>query len=36
MKKNENNKYNIEIENNNTGYQAIMVEFTIDPDSDFP
>ena len=36
MKKNENNKYNIEIENNNTGYQAIMVEFTLDPDSDFP
>ena len=36
MKKNENNKYNIQIENNNTGYQAIMVEFTLDPDSDFP
>ena len=36
MKKNKNNKYNIEIENNNTGYQAIMVEFTLDQDSDFP
>ena len=36
MKKNKNNKYNIEIENNNTGYQAIMVEFTLDQHSDFP
>jgi PhoPQ-activated pathogenicity-related protein len=36
MKKNEDNRYNIKLEINNTGYQAIMVEFTLDQDSDFP
>ncbi len=32
----EDNRYNIKLEINNTGYQAIMVEFTLDQDSDFP
>jgi PhoPQ-activated pathogenicity-related protein len=33
---NEDNIYNIELDNQSDGYQAIMVEFNLDQDSQFP
>jgi PhoPQ-activated pathogenicity-related protein len=33
---NEDNIYNIELDNQSSGYQAIMVEFNLDQDSQFP
>ena len=36
IQKSDNNNYQIDIKNKSTGYEAIMMEFIIDPESDFP
>ena len=36
IQKSDNNRYIIDLGKESLGYKAIMVEFVIDPDSDFP
>jgi len=36
IQKTNNNRYIVDLDQDNLGYKAIMVEFVIDPDSDFP
>ena len=36
IQKSSDNNYQVEINNKSTGYEAIMMEFEIDPESDYP
>jgi len=36
IQKSNDNNYQVEIEDKSNGYEAIMMEFTIDPESEFP
>ena len=36
IQKSNDNYYQVEIEDKSNGYEAIMMEFTIDPESEFP
>ncbi|MDG2475674.1 MAG: hypothetical protein P8M27_01675, partial [Flavobacteriaceae bacterium] len=36
VEKSPTNTYNIKIDSESAGYEAIMMEFVLDPDSDFP
>ena len=36
IQKSNDNNYQVEIKDKSNGYEAIMMEFTIDPESEFP